>query len=153
MALVVKNLPANAGDTETQVWSLGQEDSLKEGMATHSSILPGESRGLRSLAGPCSPQGHKEWTITGRDLAHTHTQISSELMKHSRMWQKLNPIPYAFYFWPLSHILEDLSLQVRRNFLLKTSSISFNVIKASSGSYTHEENLNSLPEELTSVYM
>ena len=24
---------------ETQVWSLGQEDSLEEGMATHSSIL------------------------------------------------------------------------------------------------------------------
>ena len=36
MALVVKDLPANTRDT---VWSLGQEDPLEEGMATHSSIL------------------------------------------------------------------------------------------------------------------
>ena len=39
MALVVKNLPGNAGDTETQVRYLGQEDSLEEGMATHSSVF------------------------------------------------------------------------------------------------------------------
>ena len=32
---VVLNLPAHAG---TLVWSLGQEDSLEEEMATHSSI-------------------------------------------------------------------------------------------------------------------
>ena len=34
VALVVKNPPANA-----EIWVLGQEDPLKEGMATHSSIL------------------------------------------------------------------------------------------------------------------
>ena len=39
VALVVKNPPANAGDIETWVQSLGGEDPLKEGMATHSSIL------------------------------------------------------------------------------------------------------------------
>ena len=39
MALVVKNLPANAGDLRDAVGSLGQEDPLEEGMATHSSIL------------------------------------------------------------------------------------------------------------------
>ena len=33
---MVKNLPAMG---ETQVQSLGQEDSLEKGMATHSSIL------------------------------------------------------------------------------------------------------------------
>ena len=33
---VVKNLPANAGDVGS---SLGWEDPLEEGMATHSSIL------------------------------------------------------------------------------------------------------------------
>ena len=38
VALMVKNLPANAGD-ETRVQSLHQEDPLEEGMATHSSIL------------------------------------------------------------------------------------------------------------------
>ena len=39
MALVVKNPPANAGDEEMQVRSLGWEDPLEEGMATCSSIL------------------------------------------------------------------------------------------------------------------
>ena len=37
---MVKNLPATAGrHKEMLIWSLGQEDSLEEGMATHSSIL------------------------------------------------------------------------------------------------------------------
>ena len=36
---VVKNLPGNAGDTETQVRSLEGKDPLEEGMATNSSIL------------------------------------------------------------------------------------------------------------------
>ena len=39
VAPVVKNLPANAGDTEMQFQSWGQEDSLEEEMASHSSIL------------------------------------------------------------------------------------------------------------------
>ena len=39
MALKVKNPPANAGDINHVVRSLGQEDPLEEGMATHSSIL------------------------------------------------------------------------------------------------------------------
>ena len=36
---MVKNLPANAEGEEMWVRSLGQEDPLKEGMATYSSIL------------------------------------------------------------------------------------------------------------------
>ena len=36
---MVKNLAASAGDEEVQVWSLGWEVPLEEGMATHSSIL------------------------------------------------------------------------------------------------------------------
>ena len=39
MLLVVKNLPANAGDFNDTVQVLGQEDPLEEGMATHSSTL------------------------------------------------------------------------------------------------------------------
>ena len=38
VALVVNSLPASAGDEETWVPSLGWEDPLEEGMATHSSI-------------------------------------------------------------------------------------------------------------------
>ena len=36
---VVKNLPAMQETQDTQVRSLGQEGTLEEGMATHSSIL------------------------------------------------------------------------------------------------------------------
>ena len=49
VALEVENPPANAGDIKdkglekkkkkTRVWTLGREDPLEEGMATHSSIL------------------------------------------------------------------------------------------------------------------
>ena len=39
VVLVVKSLPANTGDKEMQVQSLGQEDALEDEMATHSSIL------------------------------------------------------------------------------------------------------------------
>ena len=45
---MVQNLPAVQ---ETEVQSLGQEDPMEKEMATHSSILPGESHGQRSLAG------------------------------------------------------------------------------------------------------
>ena len=39
MALKVKNLHANAGDIRETGLIPGREDSLEEGMATHSSIL------------------------------------------------------------------------------------------------------------------
>ena len=41
------------------VQSMGWEDPLEEEMATHSTFLPGESHGQRSLVG-YSPYGHKE---------------------------------------------------------------------------------------------
>ena len=46
-----------------QVQALGGEDPLEEDMATHSSILPRESHGLRSLAG-YSPRTRKELDTT-----------------------------------------------------------------------------------------
>ena len=55
VALAVKNLPDNAGDTRDAVPSLGQEDPLEEVMATHSSVLAGripqteEPGGLQSI--------------------------------------------------------------------------------------------------------
>ena len=49
---------------ETIVHSLGQEDPLEKGMATHSVSFPGESHGWRSLVGS-SPWGHKDSDTTG----------------------------------------------------------------------------------------
>ena len=43
--------------------TLGQEDTLDEGMASHSVFLPGESHGQRSLVG-YSPWDHKESDTT-----------------------------------------------------------------------------------------
>ena len=66
LAQTVKNLPAMQA-----IWvqSLGQEDPLEKGMATHPSILAGEFHGQRSLVG-YSPQGGKEQETT-EQLTHT----------------------------------------------------------------------------------
>ena len=55
-----KESPCNAGDP---VQSLGWEDPLEKGMATHSSILAREFHGQRSLES-YSPWGHKESDTT-----------------------------------------------------------------------------------------
>ena len=70
VALVVKNLPPNGGD----IRSLGWEDPLEEGMATHSSIPAGESHRQRSLVDykfmGYSPSSCKE-SDTTRNLAYS----------------------------------------------------------------------------------
>ena len=53
VAQMAKNLPTMQ---ETRVQSLGWEDPLEKGMATHSSILPGEFHGQRIL-GKIKSQG------------------------------------------------------------------------------------------------
>ena len=50
---------------ETWVLSLGREDPLEKALATHSSILPGEFHGQRSLVG-YRPWGRKESDTTER---------------------------------------------------------------------------------------
>ena len=69
---VVKNLPAKQ---EMQVLSLGREEPLEKEMATHSSILPRESHGQRSLAGH-SPWGHKEIQLSDLTTIAIHSNIS-----------------------------------------------------------------------------
>ena len=62
MAQIIKTLPAMQ---ETQVRSLGQEDPLEKGMATHSSILAWEIPWTEEMGG-YSPWGHKESDTTER---------------------------------------------------------------------------------------
>ena len=57
---MVKNLPTLG---ETQVQSLGLEDPLEKGMATHSSILAWKIPRTEELAG-YSPWGCKGWDMT-----------------------------------------------------------------------------------------
>ena len=52
MAQWVKNLPSMQEMQETQVQSLGQENSLEGEMTTHSSILAGKFQGQRKHIQP-----------------------------------------------------------------------------------------------------
>ena len=61
---MVKNTPAV---WETRVWSLGQEDSLKKGMATHSSILAWRIPWTEEPGGPLSMGSQRvryDWVTT-----------------------------------------------------------------------------------------
>ena len=64
MALVVKNLPANAGDIRG-VGSIPGSDPLEEAWQPTPVVLPGEPHGQRSLVGD-RPWGHKESDLTGQ---------------------------------------------------------------------------------------
>ena len=62
VALEAKNPTANTGDIVMQVWSLGWEDPLEEGMATHSSFLAWR---IRLDGGPWGATVHgvaQSWT-------------------------------------------------------------------------------------------
>ena len=59
---MVKTLPDDAGDLESWVQALGQEDPLEEEMATLSSILASEIPWIETR-GPQS-MGHKELDAT-----------------------------------------------------------------------------------------
>ena len=62
-ALVVKNLPANAGDLRDVVLVPGLGDPLEKGLAIHSSILAWRIHGQRSLVG-YSPWGRTKSYMT-----------------------------------------------------------------------------------------
>jgi len=76
MALVVKNLPANAGDKETGIQSLGGEDPLEEGMVTHCSILAWRISWTKEPGGLLSMES---WSRTRlkRFSMHTHAMLSA----------------------------------------------------------------------------
>ena len=75
---MVKNLPEMQ---ETQVRSLGWEDSLEKGIATHSSISCLENpHGQRSLAG-YNPKGQEELDMTERlsiSITYNGTEVEKE---------------------------------------------------------------------------
>ena len=80
MAQMVKNLPAMQ---ETQIWSLGQEDPLKKGMATHSIIFAWripwteEPSGLQSMG----------W----QRVRNTHNYTRKDLFYNPRFWSLISP--------------------------------------------------------------
>ena len=74
MVLVVKNLPANAGDTRDAVPSLGREDPLEEEMATHSSILAWRIPWTKEPSGLQSVWSQRLRCDLKQLSTHTHTQ-------------------------------------------------------------------------------
>ena len=83
---VVKTLPAVQ---ETRVQSLGWEDPLEKGMASHSSILAWR---IQWTEAGYSPWGHKELDTTER-LTHTHTYTYIVL---SAVWENYTSC-FVFY--------------------------------------------------------
>ena len=69
VAQLVKNLPAM---WETWIGSLGWEDSLEEGMATHSSILAWRI-----------PVGRGAWRATVYEVTKSWTQLSNQMYTHT----------------------------------------------------------------------
>ena len=69
MTLAVKNPLARAEDQETQVQSVGQEDLLEEGMATHSSIAAWriswtEEPGRQQSTGLLTQRNPQAWELS-----------------------------------------------------------------------------------------
>ena len=76
-AQLVKNPPA----VQTTAWSLGWEDALEKGMATHSSILAWRIPWTDELCGPQSMGSHGHWATE-----HTHV-----IMEGSTGWWQWAP--------------------------------------------------------------
>ena len=81
--LVVKNPPANAGDSGDEgIQPLGQEGPLEESMATHSGVLAGRTPWTEEPAG-YSPKGCKELEMTEVTGAHEKSCTSRLLLSFS----------------------------------------------------------------------
>ena len=73
MALVVKNLPTDAGDARDRVLMLGREDPLEKEMALHPVFLHGKLHG-RGASWASVHGAVKNWTeVYVCACTHTHT--------------------------------------------------------------------------------
>ena len=119
VAQVVKNLPSMQ---EAQVQSLGWEDQEK-GLATHSSILPGEIHGQRSLAA-CHPRCHKESDMT-QWLTHPEnlswggniklTVVRGSMKQLPRSWEASSMEYYLSVLWNTNTTRTSLMSQTGKN--------------------------------------
>ena len=84
LALVVKNLPANAGDRRDTGSIPGSGRSPGEGL-----FLPGESHGQRSLTS-YSPRGRKESNMTEHSCTLYLTLDRGVVLEGEMLWQTLD---------------------------------------------------------------
>ena len=88
-----------------QVWSLGQEDPLEEGMATHSNILAWRIPWIKEPGGLQSIRSHRilhDWRDLAHMHAHTHTHTHScihmlfQNLFHCRLLQGIEYSPVLY---------------------------------------------------------
>ena len=95
---VVKNLHANAADTEIWVWSLGWEDTLEKEMATHSNILAWEVLWIEEPCGLQSmgSQSTRHHWVTEKTGKYTEINIVNEVLKRKHS--------YSLPFWKKKYL-------------------------------------------------
>ena len=94
LAQWVKNMPAMPETQEMQVLSLGGEDLLEKGMATHSNSLVWRTHGQRSAAG-YSLQGCKELDtteVTEYEASTYMSEVSIHFWQHDELETLINSI-------------------------------------------------------------
>ena len=110
VAPAVMNPTANAGDRRDGVWSLGWEDPLEEGMATHSSVLawripwteePGRLQSMRS----------QSWTWLKQHSTHQWKESQKQVLtvkcfrqnvpRNSRVLPPIHPLVTGWEVSPL----------------------------------------------------
>ena len=87
VAQIIKNLHATQ---DTQLWSLGWEDPLEKGIATHSNILAWRIRWQRSPAGYIQSMGSQSWT---------QLTVSLSLFTLVKGFSIVNEAEVYVYFW------------------------------------------------------
>ena len=136
VAETIKNSPAM---WETWVWSLGWDDPLDRGMATHSNILAWRidmDRGAWRATGHRSQRVRDAW-----ETKHTHpcgeTRLYGNTSKHLQ-WFSLNGrsmnLQILFQFLPSVEFLQQTRLNFRKS---KTSSFRKPSTQKTSASNTH----------------
>ena len=91
MALMVKNLPANAEDA-MWIQSLNQEDPLEEEMASYSSILAWKILGTEDSGGLQSMESQSQTRLSMHTDTYIHTKLYYEIIivsfsRMSKLWQ------------------------------------------------------------------
>ena len=81
---MVKNPPANVGDVRDSSWvqSLGQEDSLEEDMATHSTLLAWEI--------PWTEEPSRLWSMGLQRVGHNRSDLVCMHTAHKNFKQLLS---------------------------------------------------------------